>query len=119
MSVVAFVPAASADPSYDQGCYCHNNGIGVWLNGTGFNEYNGFSIAPGGSMMLNVTSANIAATGVVPGMQEWLTNTTHTGKFTFQPQAVQDGSPQDHDSATGNITGIYTVTAPMTPGSYT
>ena len=110
---------AFAVPSNDQGCYCHNNGIGVWFNGTGFLEFTGINFTVGGTVHVNVTSANIAATGVVPGTQEWMSNDTDTGKFTFSPQMVQDGTPQDLHPATGNITGIYTITAPATAGTYT
>ena len=109
---------ASATPGLDQGCYCHNDGIGVWLNGTGFNEYGGVTVQPGGAFVLNATSENIAATGVVPGIQQWLTNITDNAKFTFSPQSVSDSSPQNLKHQTGNITAIYTITAPATAGNY-
>ena len=116
--VYASVPGARASPANDQGCYCHNNGIGVWLNGTGFMEFGILEFTPGGSMSLNVTSSNIAATGVVPGVQDWMANENDTGKFTIAPQSVQDGSAEDLAPATGNITVIYRISAPTTPGSY-
>jgi len=113
------VPTANAVPSNDHGCYCHNSGIGVWFNGTGFAEFGGVSVMPGGTFVLNVTTDNIAATGVVPGLQEWMANMTGTGNFTIKPQMVADNSPQDLNRQTGNITALYTITAPEKPGSYT
>jgi len=114
----SIVPTVHADPSLDQGCQCHNNGIGVWFNGTGFNEYGGVTIAAGGTFVLNATSANIAATGVVPGVQQWLSNMSDNAKFTFKPQSVTDTSPQNLQHVKGNITAIYTITAPSSGGSY-
>jgi hypothetical protein len=112
-------PQVNAVPSNDHGCYCHNSGIGVWFNGTGFAEFSTISVAPGGSFVLNATTDNIAATGVVPGVQEWMANMTDTGNFTIKPQMVTDNSPQDLNPGKGNITAMYTITAPQSPGSFT
>jgi len=112
------VPAAYAEPSFDQGCYCHNNGIGVWFNGTGFNEFAGVTVAGGGKFVLNATSENLAATGVVPGVQQWLSNMSDNAKFTFNPTSVSDTSTQNLKHQKGNITAFYTITAPSTGGNY-
>ena len=107
-----------ADPSLDQGCYCHSNGVGIWLNGTGFNEYGGWTANAGQTVILNITSENIAASGTVPGLQEWLNNESDTAKFTFTPQSVSANSSQNLSKVSGEIIGIYSITAPNTKGAY-
>jgi len=52
-------------------------------------------------------------------VQEWMANMTGTGNFTIKPQMVTDNSPQDLNPEKGNITALYSITAPETPGSYT
>ena len=118
--LVAFslVPSVHTDPTLDNGCYCHNNGIGVWFNGTGFNEFGGVFVSPGATFVLNATSKNIAAAGVVPGVQQWVSTMGDNAKFVFKPQSVNDTSPLNLLHQKGNITGIYTVTVPSSPGLY-
>jgi hypothetical protein len=107
------------DPSNDQGCYCHNSGIGVWFNGTDSGLFPGVDVAGGMSFVLNVTSKNVAATGVVPGVQEWMSNVTDNGKFAFNPQNVSADSTQNlsHTKAT-TIIAFYKITAPQQGGNY-
>jgi hypothetical protein len=119
LAINGFVPTTHADPTLDNGCYCHNNGIGVWFNGTGFNEFGGTFVKAGASFVLNATSKNIAATAVVPGVQQWLSNMTDNAKFTFKPQSVTDTSSLNLKHQKGNITAMYTITAPSSPGIYT
>ena len=109
-----------ADPSLGQGCQCHNNGIAMWWNGTGFNEFSAITIAAGASFHFNVTSANYAASGVVPGLQQWLLNMSDTAKFTIVPNNITLKSPLNvtHIKVNSTITGIYKITAPMQAGTY-
>ncbi|MGA2664737.1 MAG: hypothetical protein ABSF83_07320 [Nitrososphaerales archaeon] len=109
------------DPSLDQGCYCHNNGIAIYVNGTGDGNGGLFfsSFAPGSSFHLYISTNNVAATGVVPGLQQWFSNQTDNAKFTFSPTSVTDGSAQDRSPTAGNITALYKITVPSTPGMYT
>jgi len=118
--LVAFslVPSVHTDPTLDNGCYCHNNGIGVWFNGTGFNEFGGVFVSPGATFVLNATSKNIAAAGVVPGLQQWMPTMGDNAKFVFEPQSVNDTSPLNLLHQKGNITAMYTVTVPSSPGLY-
>jgi hypothetical protein len=108
------------EPEFDQGCYCHNNGIAIFVNGTGDGN-GGISIGPlqaGGSFHLYISTNNVAATGVVPGLQQWESNETDNAKFNVSPTQVTDGSAQDRSTTVGNITALYKMTAPATPGIY-
>ena len=97
------------DPSFDQGCYCHNNGIAIFVNGTGDGNGGLFlgSFNAGTSFHLYISTNNVAATGVVPGLQEWMSNQTDNAKFTITPTQVTDGSAQDKSPTVGNITALY------------
>jgi hypothetical protein len=121
--MVAFggVQAVYAEPQFGQGCQCHNNGIALWFNETGFNEFSAITVAPGGTFVLNVTSANYAASGVVPGLQMWMNNMSDTAKFTISPQNVSLKSPLNVSpikNVNSTITAIYKITAPTQPGTY-
>lgn len=108
-----------AEPGNDQGCYCHNNGIAVWFNGTDSGLFPPVPVNGGASFVLNVTSKNIAATGVVPGIQQWMSNMTDTGKFTFNPKNVSATSSLNlMKKTTGAISAFYKITAPPNGGSY-
>ena len=109
------------EPGFDQGCYCHNNGIAIYVNGTGDGNGGVFfgPITAGSSFHLYITTNNVAATGVVPGLQQWQSNQTDNSKFTFSPTQVTDGSAQDRSPTSGNITALYKITAPTTAGFYT
>ena len=99
-----------------EGCYCHNNGIGININGTDWGHGSGISsinIEAGGSSHLHVSTNNVNAIGVVP-VQEWMSNQSDNAKFIFSPQIVYDNSPQDLSEKTGTITALYTITAPLT-----
>ncbi|MGA2664358.1 MAG: hypothetical protein ABSF83_05385 [Nitrososphaerales archaeon] len=109
------------DPSLDQGCYCHNNGIAIYVNGTGDGN-GGLFFGPfkaGTSFHFYVSTNNVQATGIVPGLQQWFSNQTDNAKFTFSPVSVTDGSAQDRSPTAGNITALYTITTPSTAGMYT
>jgi len=106
-------------PGNDHGCYCHNGGIAVWYNGTDSGLMQTLTVSGGASFVLNVTSANVAATGVVPGMQEWMSNMTDNAKFTFSPQSVTANSTLNLSKANATISAFYKITAPQEAGSYT
>jgi len=110
--------SAQADPSLDQGCYCHSNGVGIWLNGTGFNEYSGWTSSAGQTVILNITSENIAASGPVAPIQAWNSSIADTGKFTFSPQSISASSSQNLSPKSGEIIGIYHITSPSSSGAY-
>ncbi len=107
-------------PDQDNGCYCHNNGIEVFVNRTG--DGNGgvsFSqIMVGSTFHLLVSTDDAYATGVVPQLQLWESNQTDNAKFTFSPTSVIALSPYNLSQQTGNITALYDITAPTTPGDY-
>ncbi len=111
------------EPSFGQGCYCHNNGIAIYVNGTGDGNGGTFlgSFNAGTSFHLYVSTNNVAATGVVPGLQEWMSNQTDNAKFTIAPAQVTDGSAQDKSPTVGNITTLYKISIPasLATGSYT
>ena len=113
-------PSTYAEPEFGQGCQCHNNGIALWFNETGFNEFPGVSVAAGATFVLNATSANYAASGVVPGVQQWLMNATDTAKFTIIPQNVSLKSSLNISPIKVNstITALYKITVPKTGGNY-
>ena len=106
-------------PGNDHGCYCHNGGIAVWYNGTDSGLFQALTVSPGASFVLNVTSSNVDATGVVPGMQEWMSNQTDNARFTFSPASVLANSTQNLSKANGTISALYKITAPEQGGSYT
>jgi hypothetical protein len=109
-----------ADPSFDQGCYCHNNGIAVWVNDSGDGNgglYLG-SFTAGSSFHLLVSTNNAQATGVVPGLQEWESNQTDNAKFTISPTEVTTTSSANLNKTAGSITALYKVTVPATAGTY-
>lgn len=112
--------AVYAEPQFDSGCYCHNNGIALWFNGTGYNEFSAVTVKAGGSFVLNATSSNWGGTGTVPGVQQWLSNESDTAKFTISPMTVQVNSPQNVSPVKINqtITALYKITAPTTSGTY-
>jgi hypothetical protein len=114
---ISFRPA-SAEPGNDQGCYCHNKGIGVWFNGTDSLLFPPVGVDGGKSFVLNVTSRNIAATEIVPGIQQWMSNVTDNKKFTFNPQTVSANSTQNLSKVKGEIMAIYAITAPPQGGNY-
>ena len=110
-----------ADPSFDQGCYCHNNGIAVWVNDSGDGNgglYLG-SFTAGSSFHLLVSTNDAQATGVVPGLQLWESNQTDNAKFTISPTEVATTSSANLNKTAGSITALYKITAPSTPGTYT
>ena len=109
------------EPSFDQGCYCHNNGIAIFVNATGDGQGGTFfgPFAAGSSFHLYISTNNVAATGVVPGLQQWQSNQTDNAKFNISPMQVTDGSAQDRSATVGNITALYKMTAPTTAGFYT
>ncbi len=110
-----------AEPGFDQGCYCHNNNIAVFINGTGDGE-GGLFMGPvqtGSSFQLKASTSSQYATGVVPNYQLWMSNQTDNAKFKFNPATVTDNSAQDLNKTAGNITAIYSITAPSAAGIYT
>ena len=108
------------EPDFDQGCYCHNNGIAIYVNGTGDGNGGVFfgPFTAGSSFHLYVSTNNVAATGVVPGLQQWQSNQTDNAKFTFSPTSFTANSPYNLSTLPGNITALYKITAPTTPGDY-
>jgi len=114
------VQTVYAEPQFGQGCQCHNNGIALWFNGTGHNEFSAVTIAPSATFVINATSANYAATGVVPALQQWMMNMSDTAKFTISPQSVSLSSSSNVSKIKVNstITAFYKITAPAHAGTY-
>jgi hypothetical protein len=108
-----------AIPSKDAGCWCHDNGIAVFVNGTGDGGTGVFfgQIMVGSTFHLLISTLNVAA-GVVPELQLWESNQTANANFTFSPTSVTAGSAQDLSEQPGNITALYKITSPTTPGEY-
>ena len=108
------------EPDFDQGCYCHNGGIAVFVNGTGDGEGGVYFSGPfeaGTTFHLLLSTNDANAVGVVPGLQLWESNQTNNAKFTFSPTQVTDNSAQDVNKAAGNITALYKVTIPISTAS--
>jgi hypothetical protein len=107
-------------PDLDQGCYCHNYGIAVFVNRTGDGGAGVFfsQIMVGSTFHLLVSTDDAHATGVVPQLQLWESNQTDNAKFTFSPTSVIALSPYNLSPQQGNITALYKITAPTTPGDY-
>lgn len=119
VGILAYAPAsARAFPQNDHGCYCHHSGIGMWVNGTDIGIVNLANVNAGATFHLQIRSVDVAATGVVPGVQVWLSNLTDNSKFQFSPTQITDNSAQDLNSTTGTITAVYAITAPLTNGRY-
>ncbi|MGA2665455.1 MAG: hypothetical protein ABSF83_10965 [Nitrososphaerales archaeon] len=75
----------------------------------------------GTSFHFYISTNNVQATGVVPGLQQWESNQTDNAKFTFSPASVTDGSAQDKSPTAGNITTLYKISIPasLSAGMYT
>src|SRR3990170_4567628 len=83
--------------SYGEGCYCHNNGIGMRINGVEIGYGVGvdpISIKAGGSVQLQASTNIVSSVDAVP-KQEWRQSESDNAKFTFNPQIVYDNSVQD------------------------
>jgi len=72
----------------------------------------------GSTFHLLVSTDDAHATGVVPQLQLWESNQTDNAKFTFSPTSVIALSPYNLSPQQGNITALYKITAPTTPGDY-
>lgn len=125
-AVVVFanlVPSIVSHPANDQGCYCHNLGVSIYVNSTDVNLYKVVnipyvSVQKGKSFTLLVRTEDISKFGVAQPLQAWWSNRTDNDLFKFDPQQVGDNSPRDQDPTVGNIVAFYKVTAPTVPGSY-
>src|SRR5208282_6401656 len=85
------------EPGFDEGCYCHNGGIAVFVNGSGDGQSGVYlgSVTAGTSFHILLSTNDTHATGVVPGLQAWESNQTDNAKLTFNPTEVTDNSAQD------------------------
>src|SRR5271169_1269174 len=108
------------NPEFDQGCYCHNNNIAVWVNGTGDGNGGSFfgPFTAGSSFHLLINTDNAHVTGVVPALQQWESNQTDNAKFTISPAQVTDNSAADQNKTAGGILVLYKITTPTTAGTY-
>jgi len=104
-----------------QGCYCHNSGIGLYVNGTDVMATSaGFAyLGNGGSFTFLVRSEQVEPEGVVEAVMAWTPSMSDNAKFAFDPQEVRDNSAQDEDSTAGKIAVLFKITAPNETGSYT
>jgi Ni,Fe-hydrogenase III small subunit len=99
------------------GCYCHNSGIGIWVNGTETYAAEDviFVITPSGApffLSINTQRIQVNSTeGLQPSLT-WDPNIADNAKFKFDPQEVTD------NSTVGNIAGNFRITAPSKAGSY-
>jgi len=117
MTVCGSAPA-HADPSNDQGCWCHNNNVGVVVNGTDWCSSEGYgiyvvSVNAGGSFGLQIQTTNDGATGFAD-TQQWVSSLDNNSQFLFNPQS-------NFESSNGVINTLYTITAPakLKSGWYT
>ena len=115
------VQTTVSHPGYDQGCACHNGGIGIWLNGTGtkFNENPlKVSVESEKHYIILVEAALLDRAGVLPFKMAWMSDRSDNARFSFDPQEVDDNSPQDQDSTDERMRVLFKITAPKEPGSY-
>lgn len=97
------------------GCYCHNDGVGIWVNATDWYHVDTYEVTvdPGKSFVLPIVTRDVATSGILPGVIAWLPNMTDNSRFKFDPQEVR---------AKPGIAGIdasFTITPPDKPGVYT
>lgn len=107
-------------PDYGAGCYCHNNNISVYINGSGDGMF-AVTFGPfpiGSSFHIKASTSDAHTTGAVPNNQFWMSTQGDNSKFNIQPSGVTDNSASDLNQTAGNITAIYMATAPTTAGSY-
>ncbi len=105
------------------GCDCHNTGDGIWLNGTEWDsEDNVFLVdADGGksfSFLIEIQRPPQQIVGILPSVIAWMPDMTDNVQFKFDPQKVEDDSPQDQDSRPGVVTALFKVVVPDKPGTY-
>jgi hypothetical protein len=107
-------------PDYGQGCYCHNNDISVYINGSGDGMF-AITLGPfptGSTFHIRASTSDSHTTGAVPNNQLWMSTQADNAKFNITPEGVTDNSANDLNQTAGNITAIYTATAPATAGTY-
>jgi coenzyme F420-reducing hydrogenase gamma subunit len=106
------------------GCYCHNLGVGIWVNGTDTyakEEVFYVNTESGRSFAFQVTSVKTQTErteGLLQPAMDWMSNMSDNAKFTFDPREVKDNSPQDQNPTAGSITALFKITAPNDSGSY-
>ena len=107
-------------PDYDQGCYCHNNNVSVFINGSGDGMFalTFGPFQPGSTFHLRASTNDFHTTGAVPNYQLWMSTAGDNAKFKIDPPGATDNSDVDLNKTAGNITAIYSVTAPAAPGVY-
>ncbi len=115
------VQITASNPVNDQGCYCHNGGIGIWLNGTNTRlnlVHLKVSVESEKPYTLLVEAELRDPAGILPFKMAWMSDMSDNARFTFDPQEVDDNSPQDQDPTDGRIKVLFKITAPKEPGSY-
>jgi Ni,Fe-hydrogenase III small subunit len=130
LTIVAVVVANIASAYVDQppdheggpGCYCHNLGVGIWVNGSdtyAAREVIFVEAEPESSFVELISSQRIGETaGLLEPKMAWMPSMADNAKFTFDPQEVTDNAPQDQDPTVGNIAVLFKIAAPKEPGSY-
>lgn len=107
---------------FGPGCYCHNQGLSIYVNGSdvyALKEPIYVEVESGRSFALLVASARILPAGILQPVMGWMPDMTDNAVFTFDPEEVRDDSPDDQAPRDGSITALFKVTAPNEPGSYT
>jgi Ni,Fe-hydrogenase III small subunit len=105
------------------GCYCHNLGLGIWVNDS--ETYAAEDVVyvhaeSGRSFALHIQVVRMQppTEGLLQPEMAWMPNMTDNGRFTFDPQKVPDNSPQDEDPNVGSISALFRITPPNESGSY-
>jgi Ni,Fe-hydrogenase III small subunit len=112
------------DHIYDLlGCYCHNAGVGIWVNGTptyAAEDVIYVNVESGGSFAFFVESGRVTngTEGLLQPVIAWMPNMADNARFKFDPQEVADNSAQDQDPAVGGINALFRIAAPNESGSY-
>jgi hypothetical protein len=119
LAALVLMPAgwqARAWPEDDQGCYCHNLGVAIYINGS---DVAWPIIAQKGqTFSLDLKTVRMAVVGILPAVLAWEPNITDNSKFAITPANVIDNSADDLDNSTGNIETLFKITAPSVEGSY-
>jgi len=113
------------------GCYCHNGGVGLYVNKTDF--MSGLGFAAGGdatsapivvksgsrfALLLRAEQVQIVQPELIQPTIRWIANATDNANFKFDPQEVKDNSPQDQDPTEGRVLALFQIVAPNKTGSY-
>lgn len=118
------LPAVGQVPGHvgGEGCYCHNDGVAIYVNSTDMSNRMRLRAVEGGksfSLLINTTQRYDVSEGLLRAALAWMPDMGDNPKFRFDPQEVKDNSPLDISPSTGTIVVLFKITAPEEPGWYT